>query len=154
MLTMEKIIFLKSVPLFAGLKMNELAYIASIASELKACKNDALFSEDEMGDCLYLIITGQVKIVKNHSDHERILSILGERECVGEMSILDNEPRSASVILTEDSTFLKITSDDFSELIHEYPEIAFGVFKVFTRRLREHQVENDAPGMTPSISLQ
>jgi CRP-like cAMP-binding protein len=62
---------------------------------------------------------------------------LGERECFGEMAILDAAPRSATVTAIDESNLLKITREDFQEIMTEKPEIAMGVIKVLTRRLRD-----------------
>ena len=64
------------------------------------------------------------------------MALLGEKECVGEMSLLDSEPRSASAIAATDVILLKIKQEDFYEMISDRPEIAQGVITVLTRRLR------------------
>lgn len=140
---MEKILFLKSVPIFNGLKMNELANIAGIAQEVLLKRGEILFNENEIGDCLYIIVSGKVRVYKMVNQKEKTLAILGEKESVGEMSIFDDELRSATVQLAEDSLLMKITSEDFRDLVYEYPEIAFGLFKVLSIRIREKQTEED-----------
>ncbi len=131
--TVEKVLFLKSIDLFRALPSEELAQIAEIAEEQPLASGDTIFGEGEPGDALYLIVEGKVKVHKG----EKELVRLGIRDVFGEMAVLDSEPRSASVTAVEDSVCLKIGRDDFRDILSERPEIAMGVMKVLTRRLRE-----------------
>ncbi len=131
--TVEKVLFLKSIDLFRALPSEELAQIAEIAEEQPLAKGDSVFGEGEPGDALYLIVEGKVKVHKG----DKQLAQLGLRDVFGEMAVLDSEPRSASVTVVEDAVLLKIGRDDFRDILSERPEIAMGVMKVLTRRLRE-----------------
>ena len=131
--TVEKVLFLKSIDLFRALPSEELAQIAEIAEEQPLGAGDPVFGEGEPGDALYLIVEGKVKVHKG----DKQLVQLGLRDVFGEMAVLDSEPRSASVTVLEDAVLLKIGRDDFRDILSERPEIAMGVMKVLTRRLRE-----------------
>ena len=131
--TVEKVLFLKSIDLFRALPSDELAQIAEIAEEQPLAAGDPVFGEGEPGDALYLIVDGRVKVHKGDKE----LVQLGVRDVFGEMAVLDSEPRSASVTVVEDAVLLKIGRDDFRDILTERPEIAMGVMKVLTRRLRE-----------------
>jgi CRP-like cAMP-binding protein len=131
--TVEKVLFLKSIDLFRALPSEELAQIAEIAEEQPMSAGDLVFAEGEPGDALYLIVEGKVKVQKGDKE----LARLQIRDVFGEMAVLDSEPRSASVTALEDSVVLKIGRDDFRDILSERPEIAMGVMKVLTRRLRE-----------------
>lgn len=131
--TVEKVLFLKSIDLFGALPSEELAQIAEIAEEQPMAAGDLVFAQGEPGDALFLIVEGTVKVHRG----ERELTRLGLRDVFGEMAVLDSEPRSASVTALEDSVVLKIARDDFRDILVERPQIAMGVIKVLTRRLRE-----------------
>ena len=131
--TVEKVLFLKSIDLFRALPSEELAQIAEIAEEVPFGAGDPVFLEGELGDALYLVVEGGVKV----HNAEKLLASLGERDVFGEMAVLDSEPRSASVTVTSEAVLLKIGRDDFREILAERPEIALGVIKVLSRRLRE-----------------
>src|SRR5689334_2473008 len=88
--------------------------------------------EGEIGDSMYLIVGGRVQVFKG----DRLVLELAERECVGEMAILDSEPRSATVRAVTAVSALKIEREDFYELLTQKLEIAQGIIKVLTRRLR------------------
>jgi CRP-like cAMP-binding protein len=128
----EKVLFLKKIDLFRRIRGDDLARIANIAEEISFDADQRVFGEGEMGDALYLVVTGKVKIHKGDMQ----LAVLGERQCFGEIAILDSEPRSASVTVLEPLLALKIRRDDFSEIMTQKPEIAQGVIKVLCARLR------------------
>jgi AAA family ATP:ADP antiporter len=128
----EKVLFLKKIDLFRRIRGDDLARIANIAEELSFTDQERVFNEGDLGDALYLIVTGKAKIHKGETQ----LAVLGERQCFGEIAILDSEPRSASVTAVEPLLTLKIRRDDFSEIMAQKPEIAQGVIKVLCGRLR------------------
>ena len=129
----EKVLFLKSINLFSQIPGADLAHIARIAVEESFDRNEVIITEGDTGDSLYLTISGRVKV---HIG-SRELAELGERECFGEMAILDSEPRSASITAVQDTLCLKIAREDFYEIMNEKPDIAHGVIKVLTKRLRD-----------------
>ena len=139
---METILFLKRIPIFTNIHGEGLKRIADIAQETVFEAGKVIFHENEMGDVLYIIKKGSVQIFKIlGSGQEKTLAVLHEQAFFGEMSILDNSPRSASAKATEDSTLLAVDKESFKEVVNEYPEIAFEIFKVFSQRLREANKE-------------
>jgi len=84
-----------------------------------------------------------VEVFRRVGATERPLAYLGEKECFGEMAILDDQPRSASVRAVELTTVVKIDRDSFRELILERPQIAFAIFKILSGRLRHQNLEAD-----------
>jgi CRP/FNR family cyclic AMP-dependent transcriptional regulator len=140
--TVEKVLFLKSVDLFSKIPGEDLAQVAGIAQEVTFDNGQLIIQEGEIGDSMFLIIDGEVIV---HRASQQITR-LGEREAFGEMAILDNEPRSASVSAASDVTCLKVEREDFYELMSEKTEIAYGIIRVLTHRLREaNQKISDTP---------
>ena len=131
--TIEKVLFLKGVDLFKTIPAEELSHIAQITDEVEFADRATIFKEGDQGDAMYLIVLGRVKV--HSGDH--VYAELGTSQCFGEMSILDAEPRSASVTALDELTLLKIKREDFSEILAEKPEISRGIIKVLTNRLRE-----------------
>jgi len=131
--TVEKVLFLKSVDLFKEIPGEDLAQIAQIADEVEFLAEVPVFKEGDTGEALYLILEGAVRVHRG----EKTIVELGEKECFGEMSILDSEPRSASVTTLRDLVALKIQREDFGEILATKSEIARGIIKVLTHRLRE-----------------
>jgi CRP/FNR family cyclic AMP-dependent transcriptional regulator len=130
--TVEKVLFLKSIDLFSQIPGEDLARVAQIAEEIEFEAKETVITEGELGDSMYLIVAGRVQVAKG----ARVVVELGERESVGEMAILDSEPRSATVRTLTPVRALKIEREDFYELLNEKLEIAQGIIKVLTRRLR------------------
>jgi CRP/FNR family transcriptional regulator, cyclic AMP receptor protein len=131
--TVEKVLFLKSIDLFSQIHGEDLVRVAQIAEEVDFEPKEAIMTEGEIGDSMYLIVDGRVQVYKG----ARLIVELGERECVGEMAILDSEPRSATVRASTQVSALKIEREDFYDLMTEKQEIAQGIIKVLTRRLRQ-----------------
>jgi CRP/FNR family transcriptional regulator, cyclic AMP receptor protein len=131
--TVEKVLFLKSIDLFSQIPGEDLVRVAQIAEEVDFEPKETVMTEGEIGDSMYLIVDGRVQVFKG----SRLIVELGERECVGEMAILDSEPRSATVRASTQVSALKIEREDFYDLMTEKQEIAQGIIKVLTRRLRQ-----------------
>jgi CRP-like cAMP-binding protein len=131
--TVEKVLFLKGVDLFRGIPGEELSHIAQITDELEFGPEQTIFKEGDQGDAMYLIVDGRVQV---HSGAQ-VFAELGTKQCFGEMSILDSEPRSASITALTELTLLKIQREDFTEILAEKPEISLGIIQVLTGRLRE-----------------
>lgn len=130
--TIEKVLFLKSIELFSQTRGEALAEIGLIALEELHETGDEIFAEGDSGDALYLVLEGKVRVHRQG----QTLAELGERECFGEMALLDSETRSANVTTMGPTGLLKISREDFQELLVEKPEIALGIIKVLTARLR------------------
>ncbi len=128
---------LKRVPLFSDLAEAELARFAEVTREREYPKNSVILFEDDPGDALYIVSSGQVKVVLIGEDgREVILSVLGDGDFFGEMSLIDDEPRSAHVIAMKDSHLLVLRRDDFQARLEEQPKIALKLLRVLVQRLR------------------
>ena len=138
MLTMmEKVLFLRQVDLFRDLAGRDLAVIAESAQEVAFPKGQVIFEEGWPGDALFLITRGSVAVQKGVRDARRVVAVLGERECFGEMAILTGELRSATVEAAEEVRALLISRQTFRELVVHYPHIAFPIFEILARRLKD-----------------
>ncbi len=110
---------------------------AELMRERSYPKGSVILFEDDPGDALYLVASGQVKVVLIGEDgREVILSVLGEGAFFGEMALLDDEPRSAHVIAMEDSIVLALRREDFRARLRASPEVAIALLKELSRRLR------------------
>ena len=143
LLAIEKAVFLKSAPLFAALEGEELAALADIASENTYQPGEIIFEENQAPHHIYMVVEGAVEVFRRVNDHEHPLAHLGAKECFGEMAILDDQPRSASVRAFDLTKVLKIDRESFRELILERPQIAFAIFKILSGRLRHQNLEAD-----------
>ncbi len=130
--TVEKVLLLKQIDLFTRIPGEELARIARITREVAFTAGEALIYEGDIGEAAYLIVEGSVSVQVGGKD----LTTLNTNQCVGEMAILDSEPRSASVIALETVRALKIEREDFHDILNHRNDIAIGIIKVLTWRLR------------------
>ena len=136
--TVEKVLFLKGVDLFKSIPGEDLTHSAAIAEQIDFPAGYSVFSEGEPGETMFLILSGTVDIRSG----DTVVASLGPKQCFGEMALLDAEPRSATVKATSELSALQIFHDDFTEMLAEKPEIARGIIKVLTRRLREANRRN------------
>ena len=115
----------------------ELASVAAVAKVRRYAKDDVIFHADESGDIFCLIKEGQVKVTMiSPEGKEIILSLLGPGDFFGEMALLDNEPRSATVVATEPLEVVTIWRSDFLQILQENFGITRKVLAELSRRLR------------------
>lgn len=130
--TLEKTIILKSVDLFKSIPAENLSRVAQITDEVTFDANSPIFAEGDYGDSLFIVVDGNVRIHKGAQE----LAMLGKGTCLGEMALLDDEPRSADATVTEDSTLFKIEQEGFYEVMGSQSDIMEGIIKLLTGRLR------------------
>ncbi len=129
--------FLATVPLFKSLDAAELLRFADLVREKSYPKGSVILFEDDPGDSLFLVRDGRVKVVLVAEDgREVILGLLGVGEHFGELSLIDDQPRSAHVIAMEESTLLVLRRDDFRRRVEASPQVAWSLLAELSRRLR------------------
>ncbi|MCP4004588.1 MAG: Crp/Fnr family transcriptional regulator [bacterium] len=134
----DRVEALRGIPLFQALDEKHLREIAGLLIDRKIPKDAVIFEEGTLGDYMYVIQEGQVKVAKMSDDgREKILEILGPGEFVGEMSLLDREPRSASVKTMQPCLLLALSRSDFLALLAQNSELSLELIRELTRRLRE-----------------
>jgi CRP-like cAMP-binding protein len=131
--TLEKTILLKSSDLFGGMPAENLATLASIATEVRSAAGTILFRDGDAGDSLYVVTSGRVRIVKGGSE----IAVLEKGACFGEMAVLDQALRSADAVIADEAVLLRIGSEEFYDVLAENPALTQGVVRLLTRRLRE-----------------
>jgi len=133
MIVVEKMLFLRHVPLFSNMATSELTQVASIAREVTYPAGFGIIQQGEHGDHMFLIVDGEVLIQRG----ETPLNKLGSRDFFGEMSIIDGEARSASATAVTDCLLLRIDKEDFQELLSTYNSAAVSVVRALNQRLRD-----------------
>ncbi len=136
----DKILRVKGINIFEGLSVSELAAIASITEELDCGKDEFVIKEGEAGETMYLIIKGTVSVLKGvekEGAREIELARMGAGNYFGEMALLEDTVRSASIKTTEDSRFLVLHKQEFTEIVREYPQIALHICRALSSRIRD-----------------
>lgn len=134
---MDRILFLKGVPLFASLSPADLKQVASIATEETFQDGDVIAYEGEQGDAMFVIISGEVRVCLMKDGHEVEVARRSSGEYVGELSIINREPRIATLIAAGDVRTLCIDQKSFEGLIRERPDVSLVVIRVLSKRLKE-----------------
>lgn len=129
---------LKSVPLFSNLSDRQLNILYKAGVINKSEKGNIIVHQYEPGDTFYIVISGRAKVtLLNEDGKEIVLSVLKGGDFFGELSLLDNEPRSANVIIVEDTSLFSLTRTQFYQLISARPNILRKVLKEICTRLRD-----------------
>lgn len=143
--SVERLLFVRGVPIFKELRDDFLVRLASVMDELSFPKDYTIFTEGQEGRSLYIVVSGEVRVHIGNRD----LARLQQGACFGEMSLFDAEPRSASVTTTEPCECLVLTQQQLYDAIDETPGIAINIIRLLSRRTRElnrklNEVENAA----------
>ena len=133
----EKIILLREIEIFSDLKVAELAAIAAVTEEVSYPPTQQVFQQNEVGETVFMVISGLVEVVREVSSDERVvLDTIGRGGAFGEMALLDDSPRSATIQTVEPSRFLVLHKQAFNETVMEYPRIALQICAVLSQRIR------------------
>jgi CRP/FNR family transcriptional regulator, cyclic AMP receptor protein len=128
---------ISQINIFKGLGSSELKLLISLLKEKTVRKDGIVLNQEDPGDALYIIKEGKVKVVLfGEEGKEFILSTLKSGDFFGEMSLLDGEPRSASVVATKEAKLLVLERDDFLNFVRNSPDIALNILAELSRRLR------------------
>jgi CRP/FNR family cyclic AMP-dependent transcriptional regulator len=130
--------FLGTVPLFRELDRAALRAFADITREHRYGRGTVIVSEGDPGDALYIVRSGEVKVVLVSEDgREVILGVLGPGAHFGELSLIDGRPRSAHVIATQTASLLVLRRVDFRRQVEAQPQVAWALLMELSRRLRQ-----------------
>ena len=129
---------LSEVPLFSGLNEEQLLYITPYLRRHTYEERDIIVRRFDKGDALFILMSGKVKVVSGDGVgvDETIIGVLRTGDFFGELSILDNEGRSADVVALESTEVLILSSEDFFTCIHAVPEVGISLLKELAGRLR------------------
>jgi signal transduction histidine kinase len=127
---------IRQVPIFADLSDAEASELWYAGQRINVAPGEVFIREGEHGGSLYIILAGAVEVTKQDGGHEVTLATRGPGEFLGEMSLLEQAPRTASVRATEPSELLAIGSDAFRQLLARRPEAAATLLRTVTSRLR------------------
>ena len=134
---MNRLLLLRRVPLFSRLSLAQVEEIDGILVEERYLPNEVIYREGDPGDRLYVLAEGGIEVWKNYGSPNQLrLATQGDVSCFGEMAVLDESPRSATIVAAEDTRLLSLDGTQLKELIMHRPEIAFDIFSVLVTRVR------------------
>lgn len=130
---------LKQIRWFDELPDDMLATLAQQVRKHSLNQDEILFHKGDVGDSLFIILSGRIKVFSLDDQGEEVaLNQVSAGEIIGEMSLLDYEPRSASVVALEKTTVLELGREDFMEILKRQPELALSVIRNLSSRLRHN----------------
>ena len=134
LLTIEKVLILKSVPIFSSVPESQLVDLATIAEAVEYDAGELIMNQGDIGTSMYIVVDGQVRIFEG----EKELAIGGTRAVFGELAALDPEPRAASVEALEDCTLLRLDGESLYDLMSGNREVTRGIIHVLCGYTRQN----------------
>ena len=152
---------LRTAPLFAALDDDAANALRSSMVDQRLAKGDVLFSEGEPGEKLYLIESGKIKLSHTSSDgRESIIAVLGAGEMLGELSLFDPGPRTATAIAVTNTKVVSLSHEALLPWLVGRPDLAVSLLAALARRLRRTNealadlVFSDVPGRVAKALLE
>ena len=135
--TIERVLILRGIPLFADLSPADLEGVARIAEERGYADGETIAREGELGDEMHIVTDGVIRVVTDLGGNEREIARRSAGDVVGEMSIITRNPRIASLVADGVVRTIRIGHGDFESMLRERPDLAIGVMRVLADRLAE-----------------
>jgi CRP-like cAMP-binding protein len=134
----DRILLLKKSPVFEQVSTEDLRHVAQAMETENYLAGERIFDINENGDHMYVIQSGSIGISLNDDPNVKdFVAELDAGECFGEMNLLDNLPRSATAHVLQDAEVLTLDTNRLHSLIIRYPELALGMLKGLSMRLRD-----------------
>jgi len=137
---LERILLLREIPIFADLSPEDLKLVAETAREEWYPQNTVIFHQGDEGNMMFVIVEGQVQVLRSADGTEQVLAQRGSGDFVGEMAIIESTQRSATLRTQTDVRVLAIDGETFKGILRERPDVSFAVLRSISRRLREISV--------------
>ena len=133
----EEVELLRNIPLFSKLEPSKLKLLAFTAERITYEPDQVLFKQGDVGDAAYIIVDGAAKVLVDTPDGELEVAALGRNDFVGEIAILCDVPRTATVRASAKTVTLRITKDLFFRLVAEFPEMSVEIMRELAARLEQ-----------------
>ena len=131
---------MKGIEIFSGLGPSELAAIASVTEELDFDEDRTVIKQNDVGETLFLIIRGSVQVIMEDAEgKEVLLNSIEAGGAFGEMALIDDSPRSATIRTVEPCRFLILHKQEFKEIAMEFPRVTLQICSVLSQRIRDTQ---------------
>ncbi len=131
----EELEALRNIPMFANVEPKQLKLLAFTSQRLTFGAGQDLFRLGDVGDCAYIILAGEADVLVDKEGVEVAVAKVGKNELIGEIAILCNVPRTATIRAVTELTALKIPKDLFFRLVAEFPDMGVQIMSELARRL-------------------
>ncbi|MBP2234414.1 CRP-like cAMP-binding protein [Sinorhizobium kostiense] len=137
MLLKDEVEMLRRIPLFSGLPPAKLKLLAFTSDRVMFSAGENLFHQGDIGDAAYVILSGKADVLVSTPGGQLKVAEVEENSIVGEIAILCNTPRTATLTTTAPLEALRIRKDDFLKLLADFPEMAVEIMRVLADRLSQ-----------------
>ncbi|MEH6402357.1 MAG: cyclic nucleotide-binding domain-containing protein [Sneathiella sp.] len=131
----EEVETLRQIPLFAKVDPSKVKLLAFTSERVTFQPDDVVCQQGEMGDAAYVIMEGRADVIVNTPSGPITVATMQKNDVVGEIAILINIPRTATIKAASELTTLRITKDVFFRMINEFPEMSVEMMRVLAERL-------------------
>ncbi len=131
----EDVELLRNIPLFAKIEPSKLKLLAFTSERLTFSPGDSLFKQGDDGDALYVIMEGEADVLIDTPGGQITVATMGKNDFVGDIAVLCDVPRTATVTATSKLTTMRVTKDLFFQLVSQFPQIAIEIMRELARRL-------------------
>ena len=131
----EEVELLRRVPLFSKIEPSKLKLLAFTSDRLVFAPGEVLFEQGQTGDAAYFILEGSAEVLLETREGRLTVATINAHEIVGEIAILCDVPRTATVRATSELVTLRISKDRFFGLVEEFPQMAVEIMRELARRL-------------------
>jgi CRP/FNR family cyclic AMP-dependent transcriptional regulator len=138
---LRKIDLLKKIPLVSKIGHSMLEPLAFDSETLTLGSGQVLFCQGDIGNAAYIIMSGEAEVITEGPEGEITVATLGKNQFIGEISILIDVPRTATVRAMTELTALVISKDMFYRMVNEFPEIGIEIMRELARRLEQTTVQ-------------
>jgi CRP-like cAMP-binding protein len=140
---------LREVPIFASVELTKLKLLAFACDRMTYRQGQDLCRQGDQGDAAYVLLSGMADVIVSAANGEVKVAEIGPNAIVGEMAVLCNIPRTATVRATSRLEALRISKDHFLALTNEFPEVAAGIMRTLAMRLSQTTAELANARTTP-----
>ena len=137
----QEVDILRKIPLFANIDPAKLKLMCFASERLIFKDGQKLCKQGDVGDSAFIVMAGNADVTVETGDGPLVVANLGKNDIVGEIAILCDVPRTATVVATSELTALKITKDLFFRMVTDFPEIGIEIMRVLAHRLEQTTVQ-------------
>ena len=130
--TVEKVVFLQDVDIFARSPLEDLVYVAAITDEIEVMRDSLIFSEGDVSDSMYLVVEGRVRLHRQELD----VLIAGPKDVFGTWALFDDETRVVTASALDECHLLRLDKEEFLDLLTDHTRIVEGILQIMATRLR------------------
>lgn len=131
----DEIRTLQQIPMFRDMELSKLKLMAFAGQRISYAEGEVLFEQGANSDAVYIILEGEVDVIRSGNAGEVLLARLGEKELIGEMGVLCDKPRNAKIVAHTAVQALRIDRMTFIHIVQQVPQLAMAIIRELSERL-------------------